>query len=538
MLSEEVIDKVIERLVNRIEQANEYVLKEIGGHIKRVRNVIPSRAYQLGQLIKYGGDYDKIVKKLAEITNLNVKEIYEIFEEVAKNDYYFAKQFYRYKSKKYIPYEYNTELQNQVKAIARLTANEYVNLSNTFGFAMRENGKLVYTDLSQTYQDAIDKAVLSVSQGTTTFDEQMRETIRELGESGIRTIDYASGRSKRLDSAVRMNLKEGLRTLHNETQKMFGEQFGSDGVEISVHAYPAPDHEDVQGRQFSNEEFDKFQNHIDAVDYKGNLHTADFNGYDRRAISTLNCYHTTFSIVLGVSKPEYTDKQLQEIKNKNEQGFEFEGKHYTLYEGSQLQRKIELEVRKQKDIQIIAKESGNNELVYQSQEKIRQFKNKYTELNNVSGLKPKYERMRINNYKMDKTAIQKHNEEIDKMKVGTFDISNFDTNIETTTNDVILTPRQRQHIENDHPDVVKYFDNIQDVLSMPDRVFKEQNKEDTLWLLKTINEDKLRLTLKLNTINNVKEKGYKNSIIQYQIMKHSSIDNLLEKGRIEEIFKK
>lgn len=100
-------------------------------------------------------------------------------------------------------------------------------------------------------------------------------------------------------------------------------------------------------------------------------------------------------IVLGVSTPEYTDKQLKEIQDNNEKGFEFEGKHYTMYQGSQLCRRVELEIRKAKDTQILARASGDNELVNKSQSKISQLTHKYDELCNVSGLMPKKARMSV-----------------------------------------------------------------------------------------------------------------------------------------------
>ena len=156
MLDERLIDKLIERLVSRIEEGNTYILEQIGKSINKIGTLSPSKALQLVNVLKYGGNYDKIVEKLAQITDLNVKDIYEIFEEVAKNDYQFAKQFYSYRDMKYLPYDENMALKRQVRALANVTANEYVNLSNTLAFATRnEAGKLVYTELSKTYQKLI-----------------------------------------------------------------------------------------------------------------------------------------------------------------------------------------------------------------------------------------------------------------------------------------------------------------------------------------------------------------------------------------------
>jgi hypothetical protein len=402
MISEEIIDKVIERLVRRIEQGNTYVLEKIGESIKKIGTLSPSQAQQLAQIMRYGGDFDKIINKLAEITNLNEKDIYKIFDEIANSDYNYAKQFYDYRGKKFIPYEENIALKRQVQALARITANEYRNLTKTMAFTKKVNGKVVYTPLARTYQDVLDKAVLSVSQGKTTFQEEMYSTIKELANSGIKTVNYDTGRSMRLDSAVRMQMKGALRNLHNEIQEQIGQEYDADGVEISVHLNPAPDHAEVQGRQFSNEEFDKFQNDIDAIDYKGKLFPAEFEGHDRRSISEYNCYHYTFAIVLGVNKPEYSDEELQQIIDDTNKKIEFDGKKYNKYECTQLQRKLELEIRKQKDTQIMAKASGNNELVDESQQRITQLTNKYRELSKVSGLATKMQRMRVSGYKRTK----------------------------------------------------------------------------------------------------------------------------------------
>lgn len=406
MLSDEVIEKVISRITTRIEETNTYVLKKMGESIAKIRSLTPTQAQQLAQIMRYGGDYDKIVQALAKMSKLNIQDIYKIFEEIAKKDYAFAKQFYKYRYAKYLPYEENLALQNQVRAIATLTAGEYNNITRTMGFATIKNGKVVYTDIATTYQNMLDRAVLSITQGKETFDSEMYRIVKELASSGIKTVDYASGRSYRVDSAVRMALQGGIRNLHMELQQDFGKQFDADGVEISVHMNPAPDHEIVQGKQFSNEEFEKFQTDLDAYSYDGEFFPAesDETGRDRRSIGEYNCYHYIFSIVLGVSKPAYTNEELKAIIDKNEKGFDFDGKHYTMYEGEQLQRKTELELRKAKDEQIMARASDMRDKAELSQIKINKLTQKYKELLEKSKLPSKIERARVPGYHYIKVA--------------------------------------------------------------------------------------------------------------------------------------
>lgn len=391
MLSQEVEERLAEHLTARIEEANSYILKRIGNSIKIISTLTPSQAYQLGNILKYGGTYNEIAKELARVSGKNVQDIYKIFEEVAKNNKQFAKQFYKYRGIDYIPYKKDIALQNMVRSLANITADMYRNISNTSVIGFIQDGK--FKQLQQVYQDTIDKAILSISQGKQDFYSSMRQTLKELGGSGL--VQYESGRTKRLDSAVRMNILDGMRALNNETSRRFGEEYNADGIEISVHSKPAPDHADIQGKQFSIEEYDKLENGEIATDYQGNK----YDGADKRHIGEYNCYHKIFSIILGVSKPEYTDKQLNDIRESNLSGFKFEGKHYTMYEGSQLQRRIELNIRKQKDTQILARASGDTELVEQSQNKIRLLTSRYNDLCKASGLLPKKVRMSVSGYR-------------------------------------------------------------------------------------------------------------------------------------------
>lgn len=411
MLSQEVEERLAERLVDRIEEANSYILKRIGEAIKQISTLTPSQAYQIQQILKYGGTYNEIAKKLARVSGKNVQDIYKIFEEVAKNNKQFAKQFYKYRNIDYIPYKKDIALQNMVKSLASITADMYRNISNTSVIGFIQDG--AFKQLQEVYQDTIDKAILSISQGKQDFYSSMRQTLKELGGSGL--VQYESGRTRRLDSAVRMNILDGMRALNNETSRRFGEEYGSNMVEVSHHTNSAPDHIDtVDGKQFARIDVIRQQiasgieKEIKLEDIQGTKVKVKGKWYDDydtinnsldRKVSTLNCRHYPFEGILGVSKPSYTKEQIDADKKKNLDGFNFEGKHYTLYEGSQLCRRVELEIRKAKDTQILARASGDDELVLQSQGRITKLTNKYREILKASGLPSQLQRASVSGYR-------------------------------------------------------------------------------------------------------------------------------------------
>lgn len=398
MLNNNQEEQLVQMLIDRINALNEDILTIIGNRIKEIGELTPTQVHQIQQMLMYDTDINTIAKKLAEITNMNVNDIYNMFEYSAKTNQDFARQFYKARGISYIPYSKNKALKEQIKAIAKITAKEYANISRTsaIGYTVKDlKGNLVFKDISSAYKEIIDKAILNVGQGKTTYQQEMRKAIKQIGQSGLKTLDYESGRSVRLDSAIRQNTLDGLRNLNNQLQEQFGEEFGSDGVEISTHINPAPDHAPIQGHQFSNKEFDKMQNSLPFKDIKGRRYNAI-----ERHISEWNCYHRPFRIVLGISKPLYTDKQLQEINKKNKDGFELDGKHFSTYEGTQLQRLLERRIREQKDVQMLAKSSGDRDLTLQSQTKITQLTTKYKQLCNVSGLPNQLKtRARVSEYK-------------------------------------------------------------------------------------------------------------------------------------------
>lgn len=169
-----------------------------------------------------------------------MQDIYKIFEEVAKNNKQFAKQFYQYRGIDYIPYSKDIALQNQVNSIAKLTADTYLNIANTkgIGFLFEGlDGQLSFKNIQQAYYEIIDRGILSISQGKETFQTEMRRIMKQLGNNGV--VLYESGRTRRLDSAVRMNILDGIRQVSNETAQRFAQEYDADGVEISVHSNPA-----------------------------------------------------------------------------------------------------------------------------------------------------------------------------------------------------------------------------------------------------------------------------------------------------------
>ena len=405
MFNEERENVLIERLVRRQEKANESILKELGKVLGEIGQLTPSEAYTIGQQLKYGESLQKIIKILSQTSQLTEVEIYQMLEGEARHNLAFSKKYFKAREVDFIPYKDNRPLQRLVNEIAIATINnvgvsELRNISRTTGITyLDRNGNRVTKNIIDAYNEIVDDAIVNVATGKESFQQELQRQLKAIGQSGIQKIEYESGRHRRIDSALRMNLQDGLSQLAITQQEIVGGQFGNDGWEVTVHSYPAIDHEDIQGHIFYNEEFDKLQD----FDYFGDIKDVNGRVYTRdginhiRPIGELNCYHVAMAIVVGVDTPRYTQEELNKINKDNKKGFDFEDKHYTLYEGTQLQRRLELEIRRNRETEVMAKASGESgkQLLEDTRATINQLFNKYHALSQISGLPTKLERTRL-----------------------------------------------------------------------------------------------------------------------------------------------
>ena len=368
MISEKQIDLIIERLVRRITQGNSYILRRLGKILNKIKNVDDDKIYQLQQELKYGDDFNDIMQRIRKITALNIKDIDNIFMEVARKNQQFAKKYYDYKGIDMTPLDENESLKQVVSTYSSEVINNYRQVSNNVGYTLFNTSDiLLFLPLAMAYQNFVDYAVLKRFLGKQSFIQEIELQVKKVAKNGLKSYDYNNGRAYRLDNALKMEMQQGIRNMTNDLQRRFGEEYGADGIEISVHDYPAPDHAEVQGHQFTNEEFEKFQNDMDATDINGVVFPAEFEGHDRR--------------------------------KQNDNGFFFEGKHYTMYEGTQLQNRIEREIQGQEDIKTMAQEMGDKDLEMESRRKIVDLSSKYKELSDISGLPTKMDKLKEWGYK-------------------------------------------------------------------------------------------------------------------------------------------
>ena len=106
-----------------------------------------------------------------------------------------------------------------------------------------------------------------------------------------------------------------------------------------------------------------------------------------------NCRHRRFPWVEGVSERTYTDEQLEHIDDGL--GCTYDGKTYTAYEATQMQRRVERQIRAQKRLVNAYKSAGLTDDATVANIKLRRLNGKYREFSKAAGLPEQRDRMKV-----------------------------------------------------------------------------------------------------------------------------------------------
>ena len=369
-------------LSNNVSGWEQNVLTRIGKRIKKYGKLSLSDVKSINNIAVVKQDMDAITKELAKVTGYNISQIEQMYGELLEEQHLANQPLYDYRGKKFVPFAENKELQAIARAYAKTTGETMINLAKTKALCILDHNGNV-NGLQKYYTDVLDKAVMQVTTGATDFHTAMRDSIIELGGSGVR-VDYGGGVTRRLDTAVRQNLLWGAKQASTEYNTMIGEELGADGIEVDFHSNPRPSHEFMQGKQY-------------VLGKARTINGIHFESADEalERLQDYGCLHYKTPIICGISEPRYSPEELKRLNEQNAKKYTVDGKEYSGYEVTQMQRRLESSVRNEKTTRDLAKASGDNALVKRCNERIKAYQGKYNEISEITGIQGDKKRMSV-----------------------------------------------------------------------------------------------------------------------------------------------
>lgn len=385
MLTPEQINALRDKAGELTDPVIEFLITDIADRISEVGQLTSSAAYEVWKAQKLGLSQKQLKKELQKRLKVTSQQLEQMFTQAAKTGYDFDQK--RIPHANAVPFDENVSLQQILDAAIKQAQEDFTNITQTMGF-VGPDGR--FLELTEAYQRACDFAFEKVATGAQDYNSAVRDATRGLAEKGIRVLDYASGTNRSIEAAVRQNTMDGLGIMAEQITKQNHDLLGCDGWEISAHSGSAPDHEPHQGKRYSDEAYTRLNNSL------------------LRRISTLGCGHSAMPIILGVNEPQYTDAELEEFRRQNEEGVTYEGKHYTLYEATQRQRKLETAIRNRKRRILIDEHLGDKDALQNDQIRLQLLKQEYNRFSKTAGLPMQHSRMEAAgfNWKKGKAAEQ------------------------------------------------------------------------------------------------------------------------------------
>lgn len=345
----------------------------------------------------HGIDLEEIKKAISKTTNTGADKLEKLLDDVVeRNQKYYTSMI----DLAHVTAPERLVDERDIAAIRRQTWGAYKNITGSMGFLVVRGGRLTFLEPAQSYEWVLDSALLQVQTGAISYNQAIASAVRQLADSGIKTVDYESGYKLSIDSAVRMCVMTGVNQLNQKYREQSMDYLETDLVETNAHLgarnIDGPNkwdnHEKWQGRWFRWKKY---------TEQYPNSSKGDYPDFDESCgpgsvtgIGGANCRHSYYSVIEGVNEPTYSQEALDTLKGENNK-FTFEGKEYNGYTATQKQRQIERTIRKLKRRKASFEAAGLTEEAQTTNIRLRQLSKKYKAFSRAAGLPEQRERMKV-----------------------------------------------------------------------------------------------------------------------------------------------
>ena len=232
MITDEQYTKISYAMASQFEQINTDAITKMSEHIRDIGRLDKLDLHRLEQMNRMNANIAEINKELQKQCQMTSKQLNELYLASGLDTYQGTAVYYAAKGVKQQAFQMNNRVQAYIQSVSERTAKSFENLSRT-------------TALSENYRKLVDRGIYAVSTGMEDYKSAIRHTLTETVDKSMR-VTYASTyigkdgklhhRTRRMDSAARMNILEGVRQVQFGVRDIAGEEFGADGYEITAHA--------------------------------------------------------------------------------------------------------------------------------------------------------------------------------------------------------------------------------------------------------------------------------------------------------------
>ena len=404
--SPSLLDALPEELAELFRGLELKLLEEICSRLKISGQLNEVTVQDIRALRAHGIDLENIKKAIANATNTGADELDRLLADVVeRNRAYYTEMVDLAQvtaPERLVDHE-------DIYAIYEQTRGQYRNLTQSMGFLVQQGRHRVMLPPAKTYQWALDSAERQVMSGAISYNQAIAEAVKQLAESGLKSVSYESGHVDSLDVAVRRAVMSGVVQISSKYREQSVDYLETDLVETTAHTGardtgtgPA-NHKSWQGRVFRWSEKPRASNGT----YPDFVKTTGYGTGE--GLCGWNCRHNFYPFIEGISERTYTDQELASI---DPPPITFEGRTYTADQATQMQRQIERTIRKQKRLKAAYKAAGLDEDAAAAGSRLNILNQKYRAFSRAAGLPEQRERMKVQY--VDDASIRRAEEILEK----------------------------------------------------------------------------------------------------------------------------
>lgn len=378
------------------------IMFDIIRRIRETGEITRTADWEIYKLYQMGETKEKIKKHIQQALQLSDDEINTLYSDTLKAGYLRDEELYNALGKEFIAYDENIQLRQLISGVKEQTYGELKDITQTMGFSVTQpNGKKQFQSIDDYFKNTMDNAVMHLLNGTFDYNTIIRKVTDEMTKSGVRSIDYESGVSNRINVAARRAIMTGVSQVTAKISEDNMQSLDTEFVEVSWHGTARPSHQVWQGKVYYWDKKNPFaEKNVDGILYKSFIRETGYGEVD--GLCGANCRHTFYPFIPGISVRTYTDEQLDELNAKESEKKEYNGKEYNKYEATQYQRRLETLMRKQRQDIKLLKDAGlsdDSEEVITARCRYQVTSQKYSDFTKKMGLNEHRDRITIDGLK-------------------------------------------------------------------------------------------------------------------------------------------
>ena len=371
-------NQMASKIAGRYQDLELRIMKDIVRRIKKTGKITSTADWQINRLLILGYSSEDIEKEIKKTLDASYPEMFELYDKVIDWEYVRNKDIYEQINVEHIPFDQNEQLKQITDAIIDQSFADLENITNSLGFYLDYgDGKKVITPLAQVYTNYLDSACFDIVTGAFDYNSVLRRVVTQLTNSGLRQIDYSSGRANRVDVAARRAVMTAVSQITGRISEYNAKKLGTEYFEVEWHAGARPTHSVWQGRVWKEEQ-------LYSVCGLGTV----------TGLLGANCYHTYYPFFPGISERNWSDDWLDAKNEEEAEPKIFAGKKYTLYEAKQRQRQMETAMRAQREkVQLLQHGGADPQEVMLMKAKYQGQLNEYAKFSKKMKLEQERERI-------------------------------------------------------------------------------------------------------------------------------------------------